>query len=189
MHYTLSTGVHRGAGAVHRLAGAHWKWFVAGLVCFWLAALPGIAQTPDEGVAAATSGHEAPVEDGGGSEETGCTETPTTLCLQDSRYEVSATWSTLEGESGEARTVRARTADSGLFWFFEPGNWEMLVKVLDGCTFNSHHWVFAASATDLGLDLVVRDTRTNEMKRYLKEPGRPAPAVADVGAFPLGCES
>jgi hypothetical protein len=26
------------------------------------------------------------------------------------------------------------TDDSALFWFFEESNWEMLVKVLDGCS-------------------------------------------------------
>ena len=115
-----------------------------------------------------------------------CTESATTLCLLDGRYEVSVSWRTV-GQEGPGRVVRARTPDSGLFYFFGPDNWEMLVKVLDGCSYNGHHWVFAASATDLGLDLVVRDTVTGEARNYVKDPGAPSPAVADLSAFPNAC--
>ena len=83
--------------------------------------------------------------------------------------------------------LRPRTADSGLFYFFEPGNWGMLVKVLDGCGFNGHHWVLAASATDVGVNLTVRDTETEALHQYRKDPGSPVPAVIDIGAFPDGC--
>ena len=97
-------------------------------------------------------------------------------------------WSTLDGKEGAGRVLRPRTADSGLFYFFGPDNWEMLVKVLDGCHFNGRHWVFAASATDVGLDLLVRDTVTGQVKHYTKDPGEPARAIVDVGAFPDSCE-
>jgi hypothetical protein len=40
--------------------------------------------------------------------------------------------------------------DSGaLFFFFEPDNPEMLVKVVNGCAINGHWWVFGSAATDL----------------------------------------
>ena len=154
---------------------------------------PGNASTPDGSVLRTdedgTIVQEAirPATGSSEEEEAVCTETPTTLCLQGGRYAVSAEWSTPE-DSGAAPTVRARTPDSGLFYFFTPGNWEMLVKVLDGCSYNDHHWVFAASATDVGFVLTVRDTQTGLVKQYRKEPGRPARAVADIGALPLGCE-
>ena len=118
-----------------------------------------------------------------------CTPSATSLCLLNGRYDVTVSYSTLEGESGGGRTARPGTVDSGLFYFFNPGNWEMLVKVLDGCTFNQRHWVFAASATDLGLDLQVRDTVTGQMKQYTKDAGSAAPAVVDVSAFPDGCST
>ena len=119
---------------------------------------------------------------------TGCFENDTTLCLLDDRYEVTVNWSTAD-DRGPARTAPYRTTDSGLFYFFDPNNWEMLVKVLDGCTFNKHHWVFASSATDLGFHLTVRDTSVFEgmVKRYTKMPGEPALAITDTGAFP-GCD-
>ena len=116
-------------------------------------------------------------------ENGGCTETATTLCLLDDRYEVSLTWSNGDEDEGPGRTARPRTDDSGLFWFFADGNWEMLVKVLDGCSYNGHRWVYAASATTVGLELTVRDTVSGESKKYVKESGAPAPAFTDSAAF------
>lgn len=115
---------------------------------------------------------------------TGCYENDTTLCLLDDRYEVTAQWYTAD-DRGAARVAGHRTTDSGLIYFFDPNNWEMLVKVLNGCHFNQHHWVFAASATDVGFNLTVRDTSVPEgmVKRYTKMPGEPARAITDTGAF------
>ena len=119
-------------------------------------------------------------------EDAGCVGSGTVLCLLEDRYEVTLQYVT-STETAAAKVARPRTSDSGLFYFFDPNNWEMLLKVLDGCDTNEHHWVFAASATDMGLNLVVRDTTTGASKTYVKAPGDPAPAITDVGAFPEGC--
>ncbi len=119
----------------------------------------------------------------------GCRDGDSSICLLDGRYEVSVDWSAADGRSGAGMVADVRTGDSGLIWFFGPDNWEMLVKVLDGCELNGHHWVFAASATDLGLHLTVRDTMTGAMKVYRKEAGPPATAVVDVGAFANVCSA
>jgi hypothetical protein len=118
-----------------------------------------------------------------------CVESETVMCLQDGRYEVTVGWTTLSGETGPAKVARPRTRDSGLFYFFSYNNWEVLLKVLDGCAVNQHHWVYAASATDLGLNMVVRDTVTKQEKQYFKNAGSPAPATTDSGAFPDACEA
>ena len=91
-------------------------------------------------------------------ESGGCVESATVMCLRDGRYEAKLEWMTPDGETGLAKVARPRTRDSGLFYFFDYNNWEVLLKVLDGCDFNGHHWVYAASASDLGMTLVVRDT-------------------------------
>ena len=70
--------------------------------------------------------------------------------------------------------VHAGTDDSGLPRFFDPDNWEVLVKVLDGCAVNGHVWVFAASTTDLGYAIRVTDTTDGAERLYRNEPGRPA---------------
>ena len=71
-----------------------------------------------------------------------CVADAETLCLQDSRYAVDVEWRTADGGSGAASVVRSGTNDSGLFWFFGRDNWEILIKVLDGCALNGHVWVF-----------------------------------------------
>ncbi len=118
----------------------------------------------------------------------GCVGGPSTLCLQNGRFEVTLEWSTADGAAGTGLVPRPATTDSGLFYFFDPGNWETLVKVLDGCAFNGHHWVLAASATDLGLEFTVRDTATETIRKYVKNPGKPASALVDVAAFPESCQ-
>ena len=110
-----------------------------------------------------------------------------TRCLQDSRYSVTVEWWKADGESGPGRVVREGTDDSALFWFFAPDNWEVLIKVLDGCAVNGNVWVFGASTTDLGYRIAVTDTKTGAVKEYRNEPGLPAPAITDGEAFQEPC--
>ncbi|MYB20794.1 MAG: PKD domain-containing protein, partial [Holophagales bacterium] len=112
-----------------------------------------------------------------------------TICLQDSRYQVRATWRSPEGEVLPARVAHAGTNDSGLLWFHDAENWEVLVKVLDGCALNGADWVFAASATDLGFDLEITDTVSGAVRRYAMSAGSPAPALTDAAAFPERCRT
>ena len=116
-----------------------------------------------------------------------CAPDKETLCLHDGRYEVRATWRTSAGESGSAEVVPQGGADSGLFRFFDAENWEILVKVLDGCAVNDHYWVYGASTTDLGYAIRVTDTARGDIKEYTNEPGRPAAAITDAKAFPDSC--
>ena len=116
-----------------------------------------------------------------------CVPTAETLCLQDSRYAVAAQWRKADGETGMATVVHAGTNDSGLLRFFSPDNWEILIKVLDGCSLNGHFWVYAASTTDIGYIIRVTDSATGLEKEYRNEPGMPASAITDATAFPDGC--
>ncbi len=111
------------------------------------------------------------------------------LCLRDSRYAVSVDWWTSNGNVRAAKVVHEGTNDSGLFHFVEPGdNWEILIKVLDGCSVNDHLWVYGGSATDLGYTIRVMDTVSSETKEYRNEPGSLAPAITHQTAFRAGCE-
>ncbi len=112
-----------------------------------------------------------------------CRADAETVCLRDSRYEVKMEWRTSAGESGAGRVVHAGTNDSGLFRFFDPENWEVLVKVLDGCSINGRVWVLGASTTDLGYRIAVTDTVTGESRSYGNEPGQPSPAIVDTEAL------
>ena len=119
-----------------------------------------------------------------------CVADDETRCLGDSRFAVGMEWWTAGGEGGPGKVVREGTNDSALFRFFEPGdNWEVLVKVLDGCSVNGHVWVFGASTTDLGYAIRITDTVTGEVKEYRNEAGTPAAAITDVAAFPGACRA
>ena len=112
-----------------------------------------------------------------------------TLCLGDARYQVRASWRTADGDTGSARVVHEGTNDSGLLSFFDASNWEIVIKVLDGCELTGSMWVFASSSTDLGYSIQVTDTATGEAREYRNEPGQPAPAIADTRAFFQACQS
>ena len=112
------------------------------------------------------------------------------LCLgEDGRFRVDLAWHDFVGNTGIGRQVTipegglARSDDSGLFYFFGNDNWEVLIKVLDGCRFNDHFWVFSAATTDVEYQLTVTDTVTGEVRTYLNPLGRDAAAVTDVEAF------
>ena len=110
-----------------------------------------------------------------------------TRCLGESRFAVRVSRA---GEHGDARSrvVEVGGDESSLFFFFERENWEVLVKVLDGCAANGHVWVFGATATDLGYRISVTDTRTGSEAKYESEPGTPGAAITDTTAFGDACE-
>lgn len=121
-----------------------------------------------------------------------CVANERTRCLGDSRFAVTASRTAGDGaeEGGGVHpglAVPAGTNDSALFFFFDPDNWEVLVKVLDGCGVNGRVWVFAASATTVEFGIRVEDTATGESREYRNEAGVAADAVVDVGAFATAC--
>ena len=116
-----------------------------------------------------------------------CRADEVTLCLQDSRFQVTVKWWTADGVRGVGRVVEEGTDDSGLFQFLGPENWEILIKVLDGCGINGRMWVLGASTTDLGYGITVIDTIAQESRFYRNEPGQPAPAIVDTKAFSVAC--
>jgi hypothetical protein len=112
-----------------------------------------------------------------------CADGPSTLCLAQERFAVEVAWRAPSGEVGSGHVVPAGSPDSGLFYFFDPDNWEMLVKVLDACSVNGAYWVFAAATTDIELTLRVTDSQTGNMVEYQNPAGVPAAAITDTGAF------
>jgi hypothetical protein len=116
---------------------------------------------------------------------TACAD-PRVLCLgEGGRFQVEVTWDDFEGGSGPGRRVGGpvRTDESGLFYFFDPDNWEILIKVLDGCGYNGHYWVFASATTNVGYTITVTDTAAGEDRVYTNPLGTSAAAITDVEAF------
>ena len=105
-----------------------------------------------------------------------------TLCLQEDRFRVEADWKTAEGATGHAQAV-GQTPDSGLFWFFDEDNLELLVKVLDGCETFDTYWVFASGLTNVGVTLTVTDLLTSDEWSYTTSVGETFEPVLDTQAF------
>jgi hypothetical protein len=115
-----------------------------------------------------------------------CAATSTALCLEDNRFRVQVFWTLADGSAGNGQVVPYTSSDSGLYWFFAPSNWELMVKVLNGCGLNQRHWVFAAATTTVEFTLRVRDTETGIVRMYFNPQNRAADALTDTTAF-SGC--
>ena len=113
-----------------------------------------------------------------------CETQSETLCFQQGRFEAEAAWEDFAGGAGSGQTLAVEGEDSGAFWFFDPDNAEVLVKVLDGCTFNNHYWVFAAAATNVEYNLTVTDRANGDQRSYSNPLGVQSPAITDTSAFP-----
>jgi hypothetical protein len=113
----------------------------------------------------------------------GCQAAADTLCLNNERFGVQITWRDFQGQTGVGTVVKGGTDDSGLFWFFSSDNWEVLVKVLDGCDINQYYWVFASATTNVEYTLTVTDTQTQAVAQYTNPLGTAADALTDTAAF------
>jgi hypothetical protein len=118
----------------------------------------------------------------GGSGPTACVQGPTTLCLAQDRFRVTAGWETSRGNAGAGQAVEL-TPDTGYFWFFNQENVEMVIKVLNACSFANRFWVFAGGLTDVRVELLVEDTQTGATRPYLNPQGAPFQPIQDTNAF------
>jgi len=113
---------------------------------------------------------------------------PQRLCLQGGRFQVSVAWQAPDGRTGFG-VPTPLTRDTGAFWFFEPGNRELMVKMLDACAVDGSFWFYAAGLTDVGVAIWVDDAQRGTLAaRWTHESplGQPFQPVADVHSFP--CE-
>ena len=115
-------------------------------------------------------------------EET-CSPSETTLCFGAGHFAASVQWRDFEGNTGDGRRLPFTSRDSGLFYFFTRENWELMIKVLDGCAINDRWWVFASASTNVEFTLQVTDTRTGAQRTYDNPLGNLAGAIADTDAF------
>jgi CSLREA domain-containing protein len=114
----------------------------------------------------------------------GCQPDETTLCLgEGDRFRVTAHWMA-HGESGNAHSIPLAT-DTGSFWFFNPANVELTLKVLDACTVNDRFWVFASGLTDVRVDITVEDTVTGTTWTHRNNAGTAFQPRLDTGALDI----
>jgi CSLREA domain-containing protein len=110
-----------------------------------------------------------------------CVKGGGTLCLNQGRFRLTATFKTGTGQ-GDAKT-ETLTGDTGYFWFFDPANVEVTVKVLTGCGLNNRYWVFAAGLTNVEVTLTVTDTQTGVVKTYKNPANTDFKPILDTNAF------
>lgn len=104
------------------------------------------------------------------------------LCLRDGRFSVTMVWGTATDE--DFGFPVQLTSESGYFWFFNPANIEVVIKVLNGCGLNSRYWVFAAGLTNVKVEIVVLDRLTDVFVAYENPLNNPFPPLQDTDALP-----
>ena len=113
----------------------------------------------------------------------GCTPADGSLCLLGQRFEVEVEWRNHRNLArGTGHAVDGGDV-SGYFWFFDPANVELIVKVLDGRPLTGAHWLFYGALSDVEYWVTVTDTATDERKLYTNPPGGIC-GVGDTAAFP-----
>ncbi|HEX3553818.1 MAG TPA: hypothetical protein VIA62_11385 [Thermoanaerobaculia bacterium] len=116
-----------------------------------------------------------------------CIPDVNTACLQSGRFEVKVDWQSATA-TGASQVMsfngqQAQSDESVFWWFFSPTNFEMGVKVLNACTFNSKFWVYLSGLTDQGWTVHVRDTQTGATQTYANTLGQLSKTFADTSAF------
>ena len=104
------------------------------------------------------------------------------LELQSNRFQVIVAWKTPAGATGAGQGI-AVTSDSGYFWFFDPANVELILKVLDGCALNQHFWVFAGGLTNVNTTITVIDVEKGVARTYTNPQSTPFQPIQDTSAF------
>jgi plastocyanin len=115
-----------------------------------------------------------------------CIADAKTLCVgAGGRFKASVAWATADGTGTGTAIPLASNPDSGLFYFFSPGNIEMLIKVLNACVppFNSY-WVFFAATTNVQITVTVVDTKSGQTRVYFNPLNQAALPIQDTSAFP-----
>ncbi|HEY7216431.1 MAG TPA: alpha/beta hydrolase [Thermoanaerobaculia bacterium] len=111
-----------------------------------------------------------------------CTPTATNLCLNRGRFRVEVAWDA-NGTSGSGKVVPGASANSGAFWFFAPANWDVMVRVTNGCASDQHFRVSTAGASTVHYVVKVTDTATGKVKQYENPAGQAAVAAIDSHTF------
>jgi hypothetical protein len=113
----------------------------------------------------------------------GCARGEGDLCLLEGRFRVQVRWrhrvSGLEGR-GFALPHGDR---AGFFWFFDPANVELGIKMVDGRPVSETYWLYYGALTDLDYTLTVTDTRTGVAKSYAARREPQICGGVDTSAF------
>lgn len=112
-----------------------------------------------------------------------CQASTTALCFANRKVKVEVTF---RAENGRLNPATARTLPnlptSGYFSFGAAGL-DVLVKILDGSTFNGHLWVFYGGLSRLEFTIKMTDVTTGRVRTYTNPKGRYT-SGGDIMALP-----
>ena len=110
-----------------------------------------------------------------------CVASSTVLCLNQGRFRLETHWEFPNGQMGQGQAL-PQTDDTGAFFWNNPENVEMIVKVLDGRHNNGFFWVFYGALSNVEYTLVVTDTTDGRCREYFNPQDNFA-SVGDTMAF------
>ena len=118
-----------------------------------------------------------------------CTRVANSVCLNSSRFQVTVVYDNTATGAGVGKVLlfgstRAESDESGFYYFTDPSNFELGVKVLDACALTNTFWVFIGGLTNQGWSLNVLDTATGNVKFYGNTDGTVTVTTTDVTALP-----
>lgn len=91
-----------------------------------------------------------------------CVPSATRACVQGGRFGIEV----FIFSTNSYAQVFTSSSESAVFWFFSSTNWEVVAKVLNGCSINNNYWVFAAGATSQGYQVNFIDFATGRNNGY-----------------------
>ncbi len=112
-----------------------------------------------------------------------CVATAENLCLLGGRFRVMVQWRIPATGANGVATAVPNSDQTGLFWFFDASNVELIVKVLDGRPLNNAFWTFYGGLSDVQYWVSVTDTQTGDTATYHNPAGNIC-GKADVQSFP-----
>ena len=123
-----------------------------------------------------------------GGEETDCVPQPVRRLRGGYTVNMCVEYIDNDGETvvAEAKDYDLDSEQSGILYFFNRDNAEVLIKVLDGCAINGHRWVFVAPVTTLAFNLTVESPDGAEVwthQNYLNDTAAPR---SNIMAFACG---
>jgi streptogramin lyase len=102
-----------------------------------------------------------------------------TLCL--GIFRITAAWEG-SGQSGAGKSMSI-TPNAGAFWFSDPSNIELFVKILDACATTGKFDVYVNGLTHLGVTISVTNVRTGASRSYANPDGKPFSLIFDGSTF------
>jgi hypothetical protein len=116
-----------------------------------------------------------------------CIPDQNTMCLNNGRFRVHATFENFQGGGGDAKQWQL-TNESGYSTFFNDSNVELFFKVHPACVDPwNNSWVFAGGLTNVPVEFYVEDTAFGKVYHVTNPSGRPFSTVLDTDTIFTDC--